>query len=173
MHACTSRKGLKLSWFVVLAAKNDFIHKISTLDQQEEAQPEVTSCLLLSALTFSFFFFCQTSLLNCRTGQCWPNINQDSLTASPVSHRKHFQNFDRHFCPAWKQTEQHRREVCFCARYSVFPFTSYLTTHFSILYFYFLINLREQHHPPSISLWIICPRSSSPVWYHIPPVKPS
>lgn len=56
MHACTSRKGLKLSWFVVLAAKNDFIHKISTLDQQEEAQPEVTSCLLLSALTFSFFF---------------------------------------------------------------------------------------------------------------------
>lgn len=70
MHACTSRKGLKLSWFVVLAAKNDFIHKISTLDQQEEAQPEVTSCLLLSALTFSFsFFFCPTSLLNCRTGQ--------------------------------------------------------------------------------------------------------
>lgn len=127
---------------MVLAAKNDFIHKISTLDQQEEAQPEVTSCLLLSALTFSFFFFCQTSLLNCRTGQCWPNINQDSLTASPVSHRKHFQNFDRHFCPAWKQTEQHRREVCFCARYSVFPFPSYLATHFSILYFYFLINLR-------------------------------
>lgn len=127
---------------MVLAAKNDFIHKISTLDQQEEAQPEVTSCLLLSALTFSFFFFCQTSLSNCRTGQCWSNINQDSLTASPVSHRKRFQNFDRHFCPAWKQTEQHRREVCFCARYSVFPFPSYLTTHFSILYFYFLINLR-------------------------------
>lgn len=91
---------------------------------------------------FLFLFFCQTSLLNCRTGQCWPNINQDSLTASPVSHRKHFQNFDRHFCPAWKQTEQHRREVCFCARYSVFPFPSYLATHFSILYFYFLINLR-------------------------------
>lgn len=122
---------------------------------------------------FLFLFFCPTSLSNCRTGQCWSNINQDSLTASPVSHRRRFQNFDRHFCPAWKQTEQHRREVCFCARYSVFPFPSCLTTHFSILYFYFWINLREQHHPPSISLWIICPRSSSPVWYHIPPVKPS
>ena len=95
----------------------------------------------------------------------------DSLTASPVSHRKRFQNFDRHFCPAWKQTEQHRREVCLCTRYSVFPFPSYLATHFSILYFYFLISLREQRHPPSISLWIICPRSSSPVWYHIPPVN--
>lgn len=72
VHACKNRKGLELSWFVVLAAKNDFIHKISTLDQQEEAQPEVTSCLLLRALWhFLFFCVCQTSLSNCRTRQCW------------------------------------------------------------------------------------------------------
>lgn len=127
---------------MVLAAKNDFIHKISTLDQQEEAQPEVTSCLLLSALTFSFSFFLSNITFKLSNWAGWSNINQDSLTASPVSHRRRFQNFDRHFCPAWKQTEQHRREVCFCARYSVFPFPSYLATHFSILYFYFLINLR-------------------------------